>query len=387
MADYRNNLEVIGNIIDPITITIPIYPVKDAYLDQTEAVFPHGIQKYLRVNNSTLEDQSARKIIMAFDIPFLTEAQLQNLVSVKLVLKSSTPERTKRMFELRTHTDNGWIEDGTTWLGQPKDSEDILMKEPLDVGFKNLTFDITEEFLSHNNQPYHFPITISEADTENTTVFKQFHSREAGNDKSPVINITYLYFPDNVDIRQLRGKITVRRNIPNPLDSPIVLPDYPNGKPPTLNGTIFIQNNWINLDLKSKIKLNSFYMDLNPGDLVTGEGADPIPEPSNGDTHGYASDIRGTIIVRRKGGIAVPKGEVTIRRTIPNDIDITPDIKGRVDINFYITKEKNPNDPRWLHSLPFPDFNAKIGVYSYYMDLNPGDPVTGEGADPIPEPT
>ena len=70
MADYTNNLHVLADIVDPITLTIPVYPVKDAYLSQEEPVTPHGSLRYLIVNSSTDEDYLGNKIIFISNLSF-----------------------------------------------------------------------------------------------------------------------------------------------------------------------------------------------------------------------------------------------------------------------------------------------------------------------------
>jgi hypothetical protein len=165
MAVYTNNLAVEASIIDPITKVLPVYPVKDAYLSQAEPVFPHGIQKSLILNNSTDEDFVGNKIIMAFDVPKLKDPQYENLISVTLELQCITTPKRDVNIGIKYHTDNNWVEDGTTWLGQPIDGNEIIKSKTLSATQKTLIYDITDIYKSHNNENFHFPITILERDT------------------------------------------------------------------------------------------------------------------------------------------------------------------------------------------------------------------------------
>ena len=354
MSDYKNRLHVVAEIVDPIIKTVSVYPVKDAYLTQQEPVSPHGIQRFLFVNQSRPEDQMGDKIIMAFDVPKLTDPQYENITSVELILQAPKIPNHNRTFDIKYHEDNNWVEDGTTWLGQPIDGNEVIKSKTLGATQKTLIYDITDIFKSHNNEEFHFPITILERDTGITDSPYQFLSRETGTKTSPVININYAYFAANMDANKIDGKVTVRRTVPN------------NQEPaPDLPGTVEIWGGVLYDHLDGIIRMKTHYADLN----------DDVELPYSGDTedsiHEPAKDLNGTINVRKSLYSFLP-GVINVRKTVDNEIP------GEVDINLYITRPGSPNiddpparlpsDGRWVQPLPTPYLPGVISINTGYDD-------------------
>ena len=351
MADYTNNLHVLADIVDPITLTIPVYPVKDAYLSQEEPVTPHGSLRYLIVNNSTDEDYLGNKIIMAFDIPKLKEPQYENLIAVNLVLTSTSQVKRNATLGLKYHEDNGWIEDGTTYLGMPKDDDNFFMTQSIRTSDKTISFDITDIFKSHNNNEFHFPITILETNTNKTESKLQFGSRESGIKYSPVINITYAYFAENMDTMNLNGQMIIRRNVPDA-----------NHPAPELPGQLEIWGGTYIDGIDAKVDIRTW----NVPDLT----ADPPV---------LAPDLDGNINIKRTENSFL-LGQLIVRQNKELNLDST------VDINFYITRRgypneddppaKLPSDGRWVQPLKTPDLNGQIDIRTWNVpDLTADPPV------------
>lgn len=348
MSDYKNRLHVTAEIVDPIIKTVSVYPVKDAYLTQQEPVSPHGIQRFLFVNQSRPEDQMGDKIIMAFDVPKLTDPQYENITSVELILQAPKIPGHDRTFDIKYHEDNNWVEDGTTWLGQPIDGNEVIKSKTLSATQKTLIYDITDIFKSHNNENFHFPITILERDTGITNSPYQFLSRESGTTTSPVININYAYFAANMDANKIDGKVTVRRNVPNETEP---APDLP--------GSVDIWGGMYKNDLPGVIRPKTHYADLN-FDIEL-----PYENDTEDSIHEHAIDLAGIINVRKNLYSFLP-GVVNVMKTVDNELD------GRVDINIYMTRPGSPNiddpparlpsDGRWVQPLPTPYLPGVIGI-------------------------
>ena len=337
MADYTNNLHVLADIVDPITLTIPVYPVKDAYLSQEEPVTPHGSLRYLIANNSTDEDYLGNKIIMAFDVPKLTEPQYENLIAVNLVLTSTSQVKRNATLGLKYHEDNGWIEDGTTYLGMPKDDDNFFMTQSIRPSDKTISFDITDIFKSHNNNEFHFPITILETNTNKTESKLQFGSREAGIKYSPVINISYAYFAENIDTMNLNGQMIIRRNVPDA-----------NHPAPELPGQLEIWGGTYRHHIDGQVNIRSWNVpDLN----------DDPPRP--------APDLEGTATIRRTNNSFL-EGQLVVRQNKESNLN------GTVDVNVYITRRgypeeddppaRLPSDGRWVQPLKTPDLKGQVSI-------------------------
>jgi hypothetical protein len=353
MADYTNRLNVVANIIDPITRTIFVYPVKDAYLSEEEAVFPHGIQRMLLVNNSTIG--RTNKTIMAFDVPQITDTQYENLVSVELILQTTVVPKRNVNIGFKYHEDNGWVEDGTTYLGQPQDEPEIVQMKTLGSLDKNLVYDITDIFTSHENKEFHFPITIMEEESNVSGSPVMFNSREAGPKLSPVVKISYYYYPEMIDATKLDGKITIRRNVPNDTEP------YP-----YLPGQLEIWGGVYRAHLDGELTIKAF----------------PVPDP-NADPPVEAPELPGSMNVKRRY-YSFLNGQLTVRQHKQKELD------GRLDVNFYVTRPgapniddppaKLPSDGRWVQPLPIPYLKGEIGITTWNVpDPNADPPV--EAAD------
>jgi len=353
MAVYTNNLAVEASIIDPITKVVPVYPVKDAYLSQAEPVFPHGIQKSLILNNSTEQDFVGNKIIMAFDVPKLKDPQYENLISVTLELQCITTPKRDVNIGIKYHIDNDWIEDGTTWLGQPEDDPEYIQMKTLSANEKLLVYDLTDLFTSHNNTEFHLPLTIMEQESNTTQRKVQFYSREAGTRYSPVLKITYAYFAEMMDAKKIDGTVKIRRYVP---DNNV----FPPVKPPELPGTLEIEGG-----------ISSSYF----------PAKDTIPGVIGITTFDDHKDLEGTLVVRKNIYNFMPDidklpGTVTIRRYSDHKF------KGKVDVNIYITRKgfpkvddppaRLPSDGRWVQPLSIPYLKGKIAItiFDGNKDLN-----------------
>ena len=349
MADYTNRLNVIANIIDPITRTILVYPVKDAYLSEEEPVFPHGIQRMLLVNNSTPTVGRSNKTIMAFDIPQMTDTQYENLISVELILQTTVVPRRDVNIGFKYHIDDGWVEDGTTYLGQPQDEPEFVQMKTLGSLDRVLKYDITDIFTSHENKEFHFPITIMEEDNGVAGTPVMFNSREAGPKLSPVVKISYAYFPEMVDATKIDGKLTVRRNVPN------------NTEPyPYLPGQLDIWGGVYRAHLDGELTIKTI----------------PVPDP-NADPPVEAPELPGSMIIRRRYHSFL-NGQLIVRQHKKKELD------GRLDVNFYVTRPGAPNiddpparlpsDGRWVQPLPIPYLKGSIEIKTFPVPDPTADP-------------
>ena len=329
MADYSNRLNVISSIVTPPTKTITIYPIKDAYVDQSRPVEPFDI-KTLLVNSSTTEDQSTTKTIMYFKVPHVTNSQFDNIVSVNLNLKGTSRFGRDVNFQLRYNAHFGWPESGTTWLSCPQDRNLIstLKKGPND---RNLEFDITSIFKSHKNEDFDFPITIMEDPNDGTADSVAFGSKEGTITYKPTITITYTYFPDNMDYINLKGQLTIRRNVPND-DEPAA-------------------------DLKGKVN------------IFLGLTNTEVPGQINIKTETGSTEVPGVLNVRRYGW-HYQNAQLKVRRTVPGEYDPAPDLEGQIDINLYKadSQEHTPADSRYVQHKPSADLNGKVETHTYTGD-------------------
>ena len=334
MIDYENKLNVITGVTTPPTETIKLLPVKDAYVDQGRPVEPFNL-KVLEVGSSTVEDQNTSKSILYFKIPSITSDQYENLKTVKLIFRSTSPMGRTVNFQLKYNAHFSWPEDGTTWLSQPKEGRNIIQTKRLEKDNRTLVFDMMDLFKSHKNSEFDFPITLLEDPNDGTNDKITFGSKEANIALRPTFEIEYEYYPENLDYFDFKGKMNVRINVPNAVyDAP---------------------------DLKGKINVwgGETYNDFNGTISTKTYSGDP-------------SDLNGTVKVRRVGWNYFD-GKVGIQRFVPNDQEPAPDFEGVVSTKLYKadSQEKVPADPYYLEHVDSPDLNGKIASTTY--DGVPGD--------------
>ena len=387
MAVYTNNLAVEASIIDPITKVVPVYPVKDAYLSQAEPVFPHGIQKSLILNNSTDEDFIGNKIIMAFDVPKLKDPQYENLISVTLELQCITTPKRDVNIGIKYHTDNNWVEDGITWLGQPQDNPEYIQMKTLPANATKLVYDITDVFTSHQNTEFHLPLTIMEQESNTTQRKVQFYSREAGTRYSPVLKISYAYFAEMMDAKKIDATVKIRRCVP---DNNV----FPPVKAPELRGTVEIEGGISSSYFPAKGTI--------PGVITLDTHSNDPKSPYYKQEDGLQpDDLNGTLVVRKNIYNFMPDfdnlaGNVTIRQFTENIFPAyEPEgITGKADINIYVTRKRLPSDGRWVRTCDDPDENQRandpaelignISIKTWHRVLNNDDPDSPAIYNPSP---
>lgn len=336
--DYKNNLHVVASVVPPPTKVYRLPPVKDAYLTQEYPYDEFGNFGLLQLKSSTVESQLTSKIIMVFQVPTLKDEIYDNLTNVNLVLRSPNTFNRKVSIQVKHHTNTDWIEDGTSWLGQPRDLDPVIYETTLKSTDREFRWNIKDIFMSHKNEPFEFAITILEDPNDGDQREVLFYSKEAGKYLCPAIEFTYKYYPDNIDLQDLKGTLTVRRNIPN-TDEPT--PDLPG----ILVVNKGISDSWL------------------PG---------IIGPATYGDTH----EIPGTIVVRRKAKHFSPPGTLTVRQFVDADHphNTIPDFKGIINTKMFKADsgERVPADPDWLFRVPSADLPGiiKLTTYDDQYELN-----------------
>ena len=161
MADYKNNMVVKSSILPPPTKTLYYYPVKDVYIDQNKPVRTFNIENMF-IKSSTGGNYTTKKVLMTFDVPKIDKNQFDNIVSVQLRLHSDKNNSRDANLQLKYHTDNGWDENGVTWMGQPIDDSEVLATTTYSLNQEDITFDITDDYKKANNKGYAPAFTILE---------------------------------------------------------------------------------------------------------------------------------------------------------------------------------------------------------------------------------
>lgn len=331
MSDYKNNLYVEASVIPPPTKIYRLEPTKDAYITQEYPYDEFGDYSLLQLKSSTIENQSTSKIIMVFQVPTIKDDILKNLIDVNLVLKSPSKFNREAKIQIKNHTDIDWIEDGTTWLGQPRDLDPILYETTFQPNSREIRWNIKDMFLSHNNEPFLLPITILENPDDGDQKELLFFSKESGKVNCPAIEFSYKYFPDNLDIQDFKGTFKVRRTIPNDDE-----------KAPDLKGKLIIDKG-----------LSSSWI---PGIV---------------DIKGYPGedDLTGSIIIKQDGKAFGPPSVVTIKQYVDPDhpYNTIPDLTGVLYTKLYKADsgDKTPADPDWLERIPAADLEGKITPTTY----------------------
>ena len=351
MADYKNNMVVNLSILPPPTKTLYYYPVKDVYIDQSKPVRTFNIENMF-IKSSTGGNYTAKKVLMTFDVPKIDKNQFDNIVSVQLRLHSDKNNSRDANLQLKYHTDNGWDENGVTWMGQPIDDSEVLATTTYSLNQEDIVFDITDEYKKANNKGYAPAFTILEdsVDGEEANNIIVYSSEST---YKPAIAITYKYFPENYDYGDLKGQLTVRYTRPNyPVDPPD--PSNP-PKPgeevtyPDLPGKINIWGGTTKDDLNGQITVKTY--DGTPGELP------------------------GQLKVRWTVDMVDPKGQLTVQRKITNGTDSAyelskPDLKGQIDTHLFVANgiDPSPADPRYLTRKPPADLNGQIMTHIYDGD-------------------
>ena len=348
-VDYvSNKMLVLSEIVSPPVKTVRYTPIKDAYLSQYFPIESFGSFQNLLLNSGEITEN---KIIMTFRIPALTKEVLENITTLKLVLWISAGNDRNAKIQLKRHYDNDWVEDGTTYVGQPYEYPEVISEieiKPKDLKIEfNLMDILYDELLKGEEISLAYTVVENLAE-DGTQPEINIYSREFGIAnpkyyyKAPAIELSYEYFPENIEIMDLPSQFTIQR-VMNGSD--------PNNPAPDLPGIFEIKSKYIQEDLISMFTVTTY----------TGE-----------------DDLEGKFTIQRYGYTIALEGQFTIRRNIPNATEKAPDLPGQVTIPLYLADDGvNPDpDPTKFYVVhkAAPYLESTFKVKTYVADGEPDDP-------------
>lgn len=348
-VDYvSNKMLVLSEIVSPPVKTVRYTPIKDAYLSQYFPIESFGSFQNLLLNSGEITEN---KIIMTFRIPALTKEVLENITSLKLVLWISAGNDRNAKIQLKRHYDNDWVEDGTTYIGQPYEYPEVISEveiKPKDLKIEfNLMDILYDELLKGEEISLAYTVVENLAE-DGTQPEINIYSREFGianpkySYKAPAIELSYEYFPENIEIMDLPSQFTIQR---------VMDGSDPNDPAPDLPGIFEIKSKYIQEDLISMFTVTTY----------TGE-----------------DDLEGKFTIQRYGYTIALEGQFTIRRNIPNTTEKAPDLPGQVTIPLYLADDGvNPDpDPTKFYVVhkPAPYLESIFKVKTYVADGEPDDP-------------
>ena len=348
-VDYvSNKMLVLSEIVSPPVKTVRYTPIKDAYLSQYFPIESFGSFQNLLLNSGEITEN---KIIMTFRIPALTKEVLENITTLKLVLWISAGNDRNAKIQLKRHYDNDWVEDGTTYVGQPYEYPEVISEveiKPKDLKIEfNLMDILYDELLKGEEISLAYTIVENLAE-DGTQPEINIYSREFGIAnpkyyyKAPAIELSYEYFPENIEIIDLPSQFTIQR---------VMDGSDPNNPAPDLPGIFEIKSKYIQEDLFSMFTVTTY----------TGE-----------------DDLEGKFTIQRYGYTIALEGQFTIRRNIPNTTEKAPDLPGQVTIPLYLADDGvNPDpDPTKFYVVhkAAPYLESIFKVKTYVADGEPDDP-------------
>ena len=315
-VDYvSNKMLVLSEIVSPPVKTVRYTPIKDAYLSQYFPIESFGSFQNLLLNSGEITEN---KIIMTFRIPALTKEVLENITTLKLVLWISAGNDRNAKIQLKRHYDNDWVEDGTTYVGQPYEYPEVISEveiKPKDLKIEfNLMDILYDELLKGEEISLAYTVVENLAE-DGTQPEINIYSREFGIAnpkyyyKAPAIELSYEYFPENIEIMDLPSQFTIQR---------VMDGSDPNNPAPDLPGIFEIKSKYIQEDLISMFTVTTY----------TGE-----------------DDLEGKFTIQRYGYTIALEGQFTIRRNIPNTTEKAPDLPGQVTIPLYLADDGVNPDP------------------------------------------
>ena len=348
-VDYvSNKMLVLSEIVSPPVKTVRYTPIKDAYLSQYFPIESFGSFQNLLLNSGEITEN---KIIMTFRIPALTKEVLENITTLKLVLWISAGNDRNAKIQLKRHYDNDWVEDGTTYVGQPYEYPEVISEieiKPKDLKIEfNLMDILYDELLKGEEISLAYTVVENLAE-DGTQPEINIYSREFGIAnpkyyyKAPAIELSYEYFPENIEIMDLPSQFTIQR---------VMDGSDPNNPAPDLPGIFEIKSKYIQEDLFSMFTVTTY----------TGE-----------------DDLEGKFTIQRYGYTIALEGQFTIRRNIPNTTEKAPDLPGQVTIPLYLADDGvNPDpDPTKFYVVhkAAPYLESIFKVKTYVADGEPDDP-------------
>ena len=348
-VDYvSNKMLVLSEIVSPPVKTVRYTPIKDAYLSQYFPIESFGSFQNLLLNSGEITEN---KIIMTFRIPALTKEVLENITTIKLVLWISAGNNRNAKIQLKRHYDNDWVEDGTTYVGQPYEYPEVISEielKPNDLKIEfNLMDILYDELLKGEEISLAYTVVENLAE-DGTQPEINIYSREFGIAnpkyyyKAPAIELSYEYFPENIEIMDLPSQFTIQR---------VMDGSDPNNPAPDLPGIFEIKSKYIQEDLISMFTVTTY----------TGE-----------------DDLEGKFTIQRYGYTIALEGQFTIRRNIPNVTEKAPDLPGQVTIPLYLADDGvNPDpDPTKFYVVhkAAPYLESIFKVKTYVADGKPDDP-------------
>ena len=348
-VDYvSNKMLVLSEIVSPPVKTVRYTPIKDAYLSQYFPIESFGSFQNLLLNSGEITEN---KIIMTFRIPALTKEVLENITTLKLVLWISAGNDRNAKIQLKRHYDNDWVEDGTTYVGQPYEYPEVISEveiKPKDLKIEfNLMDILYDELLKGEEISLAYTVVENLAE-DGTQPEINIYSREFGIAnpkyyyKAPAIELSYEYFPENIEIMDLPSQFTIQR---------VMDGSDPNNPAPDLPGIFEIKSKYIQEDLISMFTVTTY----------TGE-----------------DDLEGKFTIQRYGYTIALEGQFTIRRNIPNTTEKAPDLPGQVTIPLYLADDGvNPDpDPTKFYVVhkAAPYLESIFKVKTYVADGEQDDP-------------
>lgn len=148
------------------------------------------------------------KTLVAFDVPAIDPVDTENIDYAKLKFCIVGGQaRRNAQFVLKLNNSTTWSETGVTWLNQPF-AEDIVSTTSVSIGDTFLEFSLID-LLKTNTEDKSYSFTIEEVSSfdSNSSVF--LLSRESSS--PPVLEYSYLYYPDSCNLVDLGGSFVVRR--------------------------------------------------------------------------------------------------------------------------------------------------------------------------------
>lgn len=307
----ENKLYVEANLIPPQILSEKIYPTKDAYMDQGNPVEPFGDREYLKINSSDARYDDETKIYMTFQVPVLPTNIYENIKGVYLTLYSNSRATRDVTILLRNHYDNGWRENGTTWMAQPYEHPVDIVTYTMAKGTNSVKIDLTDFFMSHNNQEFDVAYVIKEDPIDGHQKPVQFFSKESANVKlRPCIDVMYEKFPEFLDFEDVYARFKARYKVDKGYDpyEPQSMPDLP--------CLLEVVNKFINVDLDSHFETRVYNEEANLDCKVT---------------------------VKKKGWIFL-NAQLTVRQFVPNETEEAPFLPAILNVKSYVADVEKGNE-------------------------------------------
>ena len=150
MSTVANKFFSKVNVCPPAVKHIYIYPTKDTMISEVNPLLNYGMFQNILLNNTIKGDNAGLFGFSGINLSnYKISADL--IASVKFHMAINQQTASKLSLKAQKITDNGWIEYGVTWAGQPNYNDTTYARTNVAANASAINMDLTKQFKAEYN--------------------------------------------------------------------------------------------------------------------------------------------------------------------------------------------------------------------------------------------